>query len=177
MQRSRDRAAPPGFRSVAVAAVSTTLAVAAHGVGGGAAPDGTGVLLLVGLATVLAAAARSVPGLSTSRTGLLALLGAGQLGGHLMLAVSSHHHGEMTAAMLGAHVAAVGVCAVLIAFAERIGPRCTAALSRTLPRLLCPPPPPVRVPVCAGVCRCVDVPTQRSAVLAASIGRRGPPLV
>jgi len=156
--------------------VTPTLAVAAHGAGGGAGPDATGVLLLLGLSAVLLTAARSVPGLNTGAPGLVGLLGAGQLAGHLMLSISGHHHGGMSmgSSMLGTHVAAVGVCALLVGLAERIGPRCAAALDRVLPLLRTPAPILSRLPF---VPVCVDVPTQVSAVLAASIGRRGPPRV
>ncbi len=122
-------------RGAAVAAVSATMAVAAHGAAGAAAPDTAGALLLLGLAAVLAAAATSLPWLSSTAMGLLSLLGAGQLAGHLVLEVSAHHPGAIDASMVAAHVAAVAGCAGLIALAEQIGPRCAAALSRVLPQL------------------------------------------
>ncbi len=175
VQASPDRGSASRMRAGAVAAVTVTMAVAAHSGSGGPAPDATSVLLLLGLSAVLATAARSVPGLSTGATGLVVLLTAGQLVAHLMLSVSAHHHhGVMGSAMLGAHVVAVGVCALLVALAERIGPRCVAALGRVLPRLLCPTPTSGVLPwfVLGG-----DVPTQRSAVIAVSVGRRGPPRV
>lgn len=164
------------MRAGAVAAVAPTLAVAAHGAGGGASPDATGVLLLLCLSAVLLTAARSVPGLNTGAPGLVVLLGAGQLAAHLMLSVSSHHHAGMNmgSSMLGTHVAAVGVCALLVALAERIGPRCAAALDRVLPLLRSPAPIFSRLPMFPV---CVEIPTQTSAVLSASIGRRGPPPV
>jgi len=107
------------------------------------------VLLLLGLSAVLVTAARSVPGLNTGAPGLVVLLSAGQLAAHLMLSVSSHHHAGMNmgSSILGAHVAAVGVCALLVALAERIGPRCAAALSRVLPLLRPPAPIAPRLPV------------------------------
>ena len=60
VQRSPDRGSASRIRAGAVAAVSPALAVAAHGAGGGAGPDATGVLLL-GLSAVLVTAAWSVP--------------------------------------------------------------------------------------------------------------------
>ncbi len=148
------------------------MAVAAHGAAGAAAPDAAGALLLLGLAAVLAAAATSLPWLSSTAMGLLSLLGAGQLAGHLVLGVSAHHPGAIDASMVAAHVTAVAGCAGLIALAEQIGPRCSAALSRVLPQLVTPIPVVTSQPWRP---ICVDVPKQRSAVLAASVGRRGPP--
>lgn len=141
-------------------------------------PQGAATFLLLSLGAVLAVAAASVPGLRSGGPALLTLLAAGQLLAHLLLSTLGHTHGgSATAAMLSsgmlvAHLLAVGTCAVLIAFAERIGPRCSAALSRILPPplVLTPVRPPL--PAFPGP---DYVPVQRSAMLASSLGRRGPP--
>lgn len=153
--------------------MSATLAVLAHGAAGGGAPAAGAALLLLGLSAVLACAATSVPWLSSSRIGLWGLLCAGQLLAHLVLAVTGHHHHMASTGMVLAHGAAIFGCAVLIALAERVGQRCAAALFRVLPRLLVAVPPPAPA---LFVLAAMGVPTQRSAVIAASIGRRGPPL-
>ncbi len=74
--------------------------------------------------------------------------------------------------MIAAHAAAVGGCAVIIALAERIGPRCAAALRRVAPRLFAPI---MAAPLRPKIFRRVEYPTQLRAVLATSVSRRGPP--
>ena len=154
-------------------AVSATMAVAGHGGADGALPDVTGAFLLLGLSVILAVLGRATPKLRTSRTGLFVLLSAGQLAGHEVLAVSGHHHGSASTTMVAAHAAAVGVSALLIVFAERIGPRCAAALRRALPRLFAAVP--IHAPR-ALLTQRVECMTQLTAILAASVSRRGPPL-
>lgn len=173
MDRGRDQCCAARIRGAAVGAVSATMAVAAHGGAGGALPDVTGVFLLLGLSVILGVLGCATPKLRTSRTGLFALLSAGQLAGHEVLAVSGHNHGSASSTMVGAHAAAVGVCALLIVFAERIGPHCAAALRRVLPRLFAAVP--IRAPR-AFLTQRVECMTQLRAILAASVSRRGPPL-
>lgn len=173
MDRCRDQRCTARIRGAAVGAVSATMAVAAHGGAGGALPDVTGAFLLLGLSVILAVLGCATPKLRTSRTGLFVLLSAGQLAGHEVLAVSGHHHGSASVSMVAAHAAAVGGCALLIVLAERIGPRCAAALRRALPRRFAADPTRGPSAVPAQRVECV---TQRTAVLAASVSRRGPPL-
>lgn len=172
MYRGPDQRSAARIRGVAAGAVSASLAVAAHGGAGGRLPNATGVLLLLGLSAVVAVAATCTPTVRRTPIGLFTLLSGAQLVGHEVLVIAGHQHGSAGAGMLAAHVAAVGACAVLIALAERIGPRCAAALRRILPQLS------ARVParrVRSGVRRCVGYHTQLTAVLAASMSRRGPP--
>ncbi len=75
--------------------------------------------------------------------------------------------------MIAAHAGAVAGCAAIIALAERIGPRCAAALRRVAPR---PFAPIMAAPVRALLVRRVEYPIQSLTVLAASVSRRGPPL-
>lgn len=173
VHQGRGRRSATRVRGLAVGAVSATMAVLAHGGASGGLPDGTGAFLLLGLSAILAVAATSMPMLRTSRFGLFALLIGGQLAGHEVLAVAGHSHGAPSTAMFGAHAAAVLICGLLIALAERIGPRCAAALGRVLPRLF---PSLPAVPLLQVLPQCLDLPTQLAAVLGASVSRRGPPL-
>jgi hypothetical protein len=117
------RTAAARLRGGFVGATSAAAAVAAHGAGGGAHPRGaTVVLLVVACATVAAATTRTRPGLAP----VLALVGAGQVIGHLVLTVASGHvhTGHWSPPMLTAHVVGAMACAVLICTAERL---CAAA--------------------------------------------------
>lgn len=161
------------LRGGAVGATAATLAVAAHGVGGGGLPDTAALTLLLAACAGVGAAVGGVPVLSRSRWALLAALAAGQGAGHLALTLSADDHLHRTApaaAMLGAHVAATVVCAALILTAERLyGP-----LTRVLRAALAPPalgsePARFLVPGPSGRR------APRLAVLAAGLSRRGPP--
>ena len=130
-------------------------------------------MLLLATAAIVAALGCCTPALRLSRFGLFALLSAGQLAGHEALTVASHQHGFPSTAMLAAHAVAVGACAVIIALAERIRPRCAAALRRGAPRRFAPI---MAVPLRPALVRRVEYSTRRKAVLATSVSRRGPPL-
>lgn len=163
-------------RGVAVGAVSTSLAAAAHAVAGGMLPDAPGLLLLAGLGPVLACAATTLPGLRSGRWGLFGLLGAGQLAGHLVLGVTAQHAAMVAPsdAMVAGHALAVGLATLLVLGAERVGGRCVAALRRALPAREEHHRPPPTVPHVA-----VRVATTAlfSVLLTTSQRRRGPPLV
>lgn len=161
-------------RGVAVGAVSTTLAVAAHATGGGMPPDAPSLLVLLGLGTVLGAASGTVAWLRSARLGLLGLLGAGQLAAHLLLEVSAMHaHVPPSPTMVLAHAGAVVVAAVLVGLAERVGPACAAALARALPVLLAPL---VVRPRAASLPAPVASPAIRQLLVTTSLARRGPPV-
>lgn len=109
--------------------LTAALALAAHGTANGAAPSGGGATLLVVLAATLGGLATSCKR-ADGLAGITALLGVGQVLGHLVMAAAGHTHAAPGPAMAGAHAAAVLVGAVLIASAERLG----RALSQTLRR-------------------------------------------
>ena len=174
VQVSEVSATAARLRGFGVGAVSTTLALAAHATGGGMLPDPPALLLVVGVGTALGVAAYKLSWLRSARLGLLALLGTGQLVGHLLLGVTAMHpHGFPSPTMLAAHVVAVLVAATLVALAARVGPACTVALARVLPALLAPlvvrgHPASAPVPVAAT--------TIRQLLVRTSLARRGPPV-
>jgi hypothetical protein len=160
------------LRGLATASVTATLVAAAHAAAGGGLPSGGAVAELVVLATVIGAVAYTV----RAGTGaLLALLATGQLLGHLLLGVVGHSHsahvGPPAAAMLAAHVAAVGLGALLISAGERL----CAAVSRTV-RAAQLVPAELPSAAMAVVRRFADQPMRSSLLLAASMSHRGPPV-
>jgi hypothetical protein len=152
---------------------SAALAVAAHTAAGGEPPDTALVLLLVaGVAAVgvaLADRRRSMPA-------ILVVLGIAQLVSHVLLSLGmpamASQANDLT--MLGAHLVAVLLSAVLLARADAAIFRFAAVLAMLLPRLLVAPPVPATVaPVRPGALY-RDAAT--SVLLGRSHGRRGPPV-
>ncbi|MGW5076391.1 hypothetical protein [Rhodococcus sp. NPDC004095] len=155
--------------------VSGTVAVAAHAMGGGAAPSESAVVLLV-LACAAVGALVSAARVRTHELPFLAAaLTVGQVVGHaaLMVGAGAHHGTQFTPAMLTAHAVAVSVSAVLIRGGGRGCARAVASLRAILPA------PFATVPV--------DVPRTPSAppyrprlerwlLVGARLGIRGPPL-
>jgi hypothetical protein len=172
VSRSRASVAARG-RGVAAGALTAALAAVAHGWASGVAPSGSGLSLLGVLGVSLGALAATMRATATL-PGLLAVLSVGQLIGHVLLGVSGHHHtaaGPSGAAMTGAHIAAVVVCAALIAAAYRFG----EALSRTVRAVAVPHV--LAVPAAAdAVARSADQPLQATRLLATSLSHRGPPV-
>ncbi|MDH6676444.1 hypothetical protein M2284_000632 [Rhodococcus sp. LBL1] len=165
-------------RAIAVAGSVIAIAIGAHGLAGGGMPHGVTLLLLGGVAAVLAAAVVAVPTIATRRRWLVPVLATGQVLSHTALSLGDAHAGmhtgsHLTAPMLLAHSAAVVVCAALIAAAERIGPRAYAALRRILPTILTALPVRLEpaLPLAAA-----DVRPVPALVCVGSIARRGPPV-
>ncbi|WP_241665689.1 hypothetical protein [Prescottella subtropica] len=166
------------MRGLAVAGSVVALGVGAHGLAGGSLPHGVTLLMLGGVAAILAAVVTAIPSLATRPAGLVPVLATGQVLSHLALTLGdahgSHTGTHASVPMLLTHTVAVLLCASLIAAAERIGPRALAALHRILPRLLAALPvrlEPSRPHVIADV---------RPVVVhlgVGSIARRGPPAV
>jgi len=141
------------------------------------APNCTTLTLLAAASAVVGALVAGIPSLRDSSIGLVVVLVAGQLLGHLTMGWSSGHmhHGDaqLSPGMFAAHIIAAIFAAMVIRGAEaacRIG---CAVLSRVLPMRYHPPaisgPVPVRF-------------TQRDRVVlrtfaAESLRTRGPPLV
>lgn len=163
------------MRGAFVGSISGAVSVAAHAMGGGAAPtEGSVVLLLLGCAAVGAL----VSSVRMDRHEMLCLAAAltlGQAIGHTTLAVgASHHHGlQLTPAMIAAHAVAVAVSAVLIRGGARGYTLAVSALVRILPVLFAALP--VDSPVAVGV-PAYRPKTARWLLVGASIGTRGPPL-
>lgn len=164
-------------RGLALAAVSATLAVAAHGIAGGGMPGIVPTLLLsFGVSATGIALASKRYSLGT----VVALLGVTQLVTHLLLSVESTGMSGMGpemfngVAMLGAHAAAVLVTSLLFVWADAL----LFALARTLRRLL-----PIVVgpaPVAPGPHRPRPTTAPRNQCTAVSLcrinARRGPPV-
>ncbi|BBX28696.1 hypothetical protein [Mycolicibacterium alvei] len=158
------------LRGTAVGSLTAALAIAAHGVAGGAVPGGAVAVQLVVLAATLGTVAATLTGAHRVPV-LWGLLSTGQLLAHGVLSTAGHAHGAPGLAMFGAHVAAVSLGAGLIA----CGTRLSAAVSRV-------------VRVMARVCRvapgstaCVtarsaDQPLHSALLLAVSVSHRGPPV-
>src|SRR5690349_8507438 len=95
------------LRGLATGLLTAALAVAAHGVGGGAPPEGAATAQLMVLAAVIGALAASFPRAAQAPV-LVCLLAAGQLLGHLLLSAVGHHHagsaGPPAGVMLSAHL-------------------------------------------------------------------------
>ncbi|QCQ93128.1 hypothetical protein [Rhodococcus sp. SGAir0479] len=170
---ARRPAPTAALRGGAVGATAASLAVAAHGLGGGGLPDTAALTLLLAVAVSAGAVVAGVPVLTRSRWALLGALAAGQGATHVALTVASdlHVHRNVPAAgMLAAHAAATVVCAALILAAERLYGPLTRVLRAVLAtptvgvephRVLLPAPTHPRAP--------------RIAVLATGLSRRGPP--
>src|ERR1700757_3122261 len=158
------------WRAASAALLTAALAISGHALAAHAVPSGTAVALL----TVLAATVGVMAGTSPrGRAGLAAMLTAGQVVGHLVLATGDHVHGSdglPALAMLCAHAVAVVVGALLLAAADRL----CAALSTAVRALIGHLPLPVGgAPSSATVS---DQPLQSMLLLVASVSHRGPPV-
>lgn len=122
------------LRGGLVGGCSALTATLAHTAASGVAPASSPLIVLLLLCAALGAA---VGGFDTqtrwARTGLLvAGLGAGQLLGHLALAMSGgHHHAAslLTAPMIGMHAAAAVGLGLVIGMAEYLFVVCATVLS------------------------------------------------
>lgn len=172
------RAAREDVNGVLLAVASTALAVAAHGVGGGAVSDsGFSVLL----ATLLAWGGTSLARRGGT-AGLVAVLGVTQLCQHVLLNDLASGHRNAPAAfdastMVAAHAVATLATAVLLTRAGVALAAVTAALVWLVGRLhaLVAPPVPARQPGTAD-----PLPARPGLVLEVLFRqvctRRGPPL-
>ncbi|MGV0810486.1 hypothetical protein ABQF34_00840 [Mycolicibacterium boenickei] len=121
------------LRGGLVGACSALTATVAHTAAGGTAPTSSPLIVLLLLCAALGAAVGGLnPQTRAAKTGLLiAGLGAGQLLGHVALAMSGgHHHGAslLTAPMVGMHVAAAVGLGLVIGMAEYLYVVCASVL-------------------------------------------------
>lgn len=164
-------------RGACAGSISGAISVAAHGWASDAMPpDSSALALLAAASAIVGALVAGLAPLRDTSIGLISVLVAGQLLGHVTMGWSSGHlhHGDaqLTPAMVAAHVVAAGLAAVVIRGTEaayRIG---CAVLSRVLPMRYHPPAIPGPVPLCL---------THRDRVVlrvfaAESLRTRGPPL-
>ncbi|WP_454792917.1 hypothetical protein [Mycolicibacterium lutetiense] len=159
------------LRGTAVGSLTAALAIAAHGVAGGALPGGAVAAQLVVLAVTLGTVAATLAG--AHRTAVLwGLLGTGQLLAHGLLATAGHVHAAPSGlAMFGAHVAAVSLGAGLIA----CGARLSAAVSRVARAMVRTGRLTPGSTACVTT-RSADQPLRSALLLAASVSHRGPPV-
>jgi hypothetical protein len=162
------------LRGTAAGLLTAALAVAAHGVGSGAAPTGAATAQLAVLAATVGALAGTIRHAADARV-LLGLLAAGQLLGHLMLSAVGHSHAPTTAppgaVMLAAHLVAIAGGAVLIAAVDRLC-RAMSRAVRAAVRIVCRPV----WAAAAIVTGAADQPLRSALLLAASVSHRGPPV-
>ncbi|MET0132035.1 MAG: hypothetical protein ABW215_00425 [Kibdelosporangium sp.] len=174
----RPASARSAMRGWTLASSSAALAIAAHGLAGGGAPDTT---LAVLLTMLVAWAGTSVADRFHGLTRMLTALGSSQLGMHLILNyVVPAHIGHQAApvgqsGMLLTHVTATVITAVLLTKADAAIGLVTSAM-RLLLDLLEPP----RFPVVPAAVHPVPVRPElgdhlRSVVLRRVNQRRGPP--
>jgi hypothetical protein len=161
------------LRGTAAGLLTAALAVAAHSVGSGALPTGAIVAQLGVLAATVGALAATIARAADARV-LVCLLAAGQLCGHVMLSAVGHSHAVTTAppaaAMLVAHVVAVGAGAFLIATSDRLC-RAVSRAVRAAVRIVAAPVAVAPVVVIGQA----DQPLRSALLLAASVSHRGPP--
>lgn len=165
-------------RGSVLACCSAVLAVAAHAVGGGGAPN-TGLVIVLTL--LIAGAGVALADRRRGALAVVAALGVSHTFEHLALTVLAHGHdgpagGRVDGlAMVGAHVLAVLLTALLLAGAESALFVAAAALGMLLPRkpLSVPPLPTIR----PGVGRYTGEPagTEQSVLHGRILRRRGPP--
>ncbi|CAN5401856.1 hypothetical protein BH10ACT9_BH10ACT9_23300 [soil metagenome] len=162
---------PAAFRALTTSAFTGALAVAAHAVAGGGWPTGGAAVLLASVAAVVGLIASADRAAGTPN--LVALLAAGQLAGHLSLAIAGHLHDETsglpTTLMLLTHAVAVLVGAALVSGCERLGSALSRVVRRCV-RLACTPSDGRATAV-----RLDGHPWQHVLLIAASISHRGPP--
>ncbi|MYR06296.1 hypothetical protein GTV32_08195 [Gordonia sp. SID5947] len=113
-------------RGCVVGASSGVTAILAHSAAGGGLPDTTALTLLVAVCAGLGWTAAVTATSKAGRPGLVGMLVAGQVVGHLSLVALSHHHATLfTPSMATFHVAAT-----VVAAASALG--LESALSATL---------------------------------------------
>ncbi|MCW4352544.1 hypothetical protein ONR57_04410 [Hoyosella sp. YIM 151337] len=163
----------PQLRGLTVGGFTAAVSVAAHTAAGGALPP-LSVFFLLALTCAAVGAVAAVPRLG-SRAGVGAVLAAGQLAGHGVLALGCAHTAAAahhSAGMLAAHIVAIGVAAALIHAAEHgftaLGATITGIvrlLIAPLPVRLIPPAMPRSTPIGVGP----------GVLCVARGGTRGPP--
>jgi hypothetical protein len=161
------------LRGGAAGLLTAALAVAAHGIADGMAPQGAAAPLLAVLAVTVGALAATI-GPAADTGVLLGLLAAGQLVGHVMLTAAGHGHASApppAMAMLVAHGLAVTIGAVLIAAGDRLGRAISRAVDVAARPVMAPVPGAPTRPA-AGA----DQPLRSALLLAASVSHRGPPV-
>jgi len=173
---SATRGVPRVLRGLATAGVSAALAVAAHAAAGGGLPStGTAVVLTA----VLAGAGVALADRRRGFRSILAVVGAGQLGMHVLLDQFGHAHAgtDVSALMVVTHAVAAVAVAMLLAGAERSVFAVVAVLRWLLGGALTAPRP---LPVTASPSRPAPASVPPGSItldvlLRRANARRGPP--
>ncbi|MDX8032148.1 hypothetical protein SK803_18160 [Lentzea sp. BCCO 10_0856] len=158
------------LRGAALALTSSTLTIAAHGLGGGELSEFIHALPLV---VLIAFAASSLADKRTGRLSVIAGLGTAQLAQHLLLTWVNHEHtNTLTGQMFVAHLVAATLTGLLLFHAENALFRLFAAVTRLIPRRLTPQPvsTPVRTFTSTPYMR-----NEHTILYTRAHGRRGPP--
>ncbi|ALG84036.1 hypothetical protein [Gordonia phthalatica] len=156
------------LRGATVGAVSALTGIGAHAAAAGMLPDTSSLMLVIAAAVALGLGVAAAPALRV----LPALVG-GQLLVHVLLVITSGHHGDMlTAPMAAMHAVGTVAALLLLVGAELLLHAAAGLAQHALPSCFRPLP---RVAV-------VPVPATPAAVPAAliflgAVGRRGPPSV
>jgi hypothetical protein len=162
------------LRGTAAGLLTAALAVAAHTAGTGVAPTGPVVAQLAVVAATVGALAATIARAADTRV-LLGLLATGQLCGHVILSTVGHSHtaaaAPPAAAMLAAHVVAIGAGALLIAACDRL----CRAMSRAVQAAVRIVARPVSLVPALPIDE-ADQPLRSALLLAASMSHRGPPV-
>ncbi|WP_040779413.1 hypothetical protein [Nocardia pneumoniae] len=161
------------LRGAFVGSAAGAVSIAAHALGGGAMSPGAAPIAVL----ILACAAVGVlVGARPHRRGLgeiTAMLAIGQTVAHLALTLSAAHQHDASSVMLGAHLAAIPIGALLIHAAERAVLQAASDIRHTVRILAVGPTAPAgfRSPV-------IDraLPWPRRLLLGSGSGLRGPPL-
>ncbi|WP_454196470.1 hypothetical protein [Nocardia sp. Marseille-Q1738] len=163
------------LRGAFVGSAAGAVSIAAHALGGGAmSPGASPIAVLI----VACAAVGVLVGARPHRRGLgeiTAMLAIGQTVAHLALTLSAGHQHDATTSsvMLGAHLAAIPIGALLIHAAERAASRAASDIQHTVRILAVGPSAPAgfRSPL---IDRALARP--RRLLLGSGSGLRGPPL-
>lgn len=162
------------LRGAMTGAVSGGAALAAHGIGGGMVPtDSAPVLLVAGCTAVGVTGARQA---GRRMPVLVAQLGAGQMLGHLVLAMTSQHTHPiaLTPAMLFSHLVFAVTVGITLGVAEHLARAALLSVRRWLVLLahdIGTLPEPVRFAVSAR-----NPAAPGGLLLSSGSGNRGPPV-
>lgn len=162
------------LRGCAVGSLSGGVSIAAHGIGGAAAPSDGAIVLLLLTCAAFGTSVGSVRFRSAQLPFMFGILGAGQAVGHTTLSLASDHaHSALPSGpMLSAHAAALVVTAFLVLATETAATRVLAALVRVV--LTAIKPYPVGIDLWSAT-PVYSSNVSRSLLATASAGTRGPP--
>ncbi|MFE7744734.1 hypothetical protein [Nocardia sp. NPDC057455] len=163
------------LRGAFVGSAAGAVSIAAHALGGGALSPGAAPITLL---IAVCAAVGVLAGARPHRHGpgeIMATLAVGQAVAHFASTLSAghHHHPGTTPAMLGTHLAAVPLGALLIRAAEQAVLHAVSDMRHTVRVLAHGPSAPIRI---GSFALGRTLPRPRRLLLGSGSGLRGPPL-